>query len=54
MNPEDAEVKAAGGVVRREDGTIASCTARATTTGRCPKGKLDPGESWKEGALREV
>ena len=30
------------------------CTGPATTTGRFPKGKLDPGETLEECALREV
>ena len=54
MNPEDAEVKAAGGVVRREDGTIAVVHRPRYDDWSLPKGKLDPGESWEDCALREV
>ena len=52
--PEDAEVKAAGGVVRREDGAIAVVHRPRYDDWSLPKGKLDPGESWEECALREV
>ena len=31
-----------------------SSTGPGTTTGRLPKGKLEPGESWQTAALREV
>ena len=54
MNPEDAEVKAAGGVVRRPDGNIAIVHRPRYDDWSLPKGKLDPGESWEDGALREV
>ena len=54
MQPEDAEVKAAGGVVRRPDGTIAVVHRPRYDDWSLPKGKLDPGESWEECALREV
>ena len=54
MNPEDAEVKAAGGVVRREDGAIAVVHRPRYDDWSLPKGKLDPGEGWEECALREV
>jgi len=54
MEPEDAEVKAAGGVVRRPDGTIAVVHRPRYDDWSLPKGKLDPGESWEECALREV
>ena len=54
MNPEDAEVKAAGGVVRREDGNIAIVHRPRYDDWSLPKGKLDPGESWEDCALREV
>jgi 8-oxo-dGTP diphosphatase len=54
MNPEDAEVKAAGGVVRREDGNIAIVHRPRYDDWSLPKGKLDPGESWEQAALREI
>jgi 8-oxo-dGTP diphosphatase len=54
MNPEDAEVKAAGGVVRRDDGAIAVVHRPRYDDWSLPKGKLDPGESWEQCALREV
>ncbi|HEX6026780.1 MAG TPA: NUDIX hydrolase [Solirubrobacter sp.] len=54
MDPEQAEVKAAGGVVRREDGAIAIVHRPRYDDWSFPKGKLDPGESWEECALREV
>jgi 8-oxo-dGTP diphosphatase len=54
MNPDDAEVKAAGGVVRRDDGTILVVHRPRYDDWSLPKGKLDPGEGWEECALREV
>ena len=54
MDPEQAEVKAAGGVVRREDGAIAVVHRPRYDDWSFPKGKLDPGEGWEECALREV
>src|SRR6201996_6632809 len=54
MNPEDAEVKAAGGVVRRDDGTIAVVHRPRYDDWSLPKGKLDAGETWEQAALREV
>ena len=54
IDPEAAEVKAAGGVVRRDDGTIALVHRPRYDDWSFPKGKLDPGESWEEAALREV
>ena len=54
MDPEQAEVKAAGGVVRRDDGAIAVVHRPRYDDWSLPKGKLDPGESWEECALREV
>jgi 8-oxo-dGTP diphosphatase len=54
MNPDEAEVKAAGGVVRREDGEILVVHRPRYDDWSFPKGKLDPGEGWEEAALREV
>src|SRR5262245_44286431 len=54
MKPEDAEGKAAGGVVRRSDGRIAIVHRPRYDDWSLPKGKLDPGEAWKDCALREV
>jgi 8-oxo-dGTP diphosphatase len=53
MDPEEAEVKAAGGVVLR-DGRIAMVHRPRYDDWSLPKGKLDPGESWEECAVREV
>src|SRR3954471_7443506 len=54
MEPDEAEVKAAGGVVRRSDGAIAVVHRPRYDDWSLPKGKLDPGESWEECAVREV
>ncbi len=54
MEPEEAEVKAAGGVVRRSDGAIAVVHRLRYADWSLPKGRLDPGETWEEAALREV
>jgi 8-oxo-dGTP pyrophosphatase MutT (NUDIX family) len=57
MDPESAEVKAAGGVVwRRGAGGIEVAVAHRPhrQDWSLPKGKLDPGESWEAAALREV
>src|SRR5690242_15780196 len=53
MDPEEAEVKAAGGVVVR-DGRIAVVHRPRYDDWSLPKGKLDPGESFEQAALREV
>jgi 8-oxo-dGTP diphosphatase len=47
------EVRAAGGVVVR-DGRIAVVHRPRYDDWSLPKGKLDPGESWEEAAVREV
>jgi ADP-ribose pyrophosphatase YjhB (NUDIX family) len=57
MDPEAAEVKAAGGVVRRPgaDGVELAVVHRPRYDDwSFPKGKLDPGEGWEACALREV
>ena len=58
MDPESAEVKASGGVVWRRagDGSIELVVVHRPRYDdwSLPKGKLDPGESWEDAALREV
>jgi 8-oxo-dGTP diphosphatase len=57
VDPEQAEVKAAGGVVWRHAGdTVAIAVAHRPRYDdwSLPKGKLDAGESWEDAALREV
>ena len=57
VDPEQAEVKAAGGVVWRRAGeTIAIAVAHRPRYDdwSLPKGKLDEGESWEDAAVREV
>ena len=57
MDPDAAEVKAAGGVVwRRGAGgpEIVTVHRPRYDDWSLPKGKLDPGESWEQAALREV
>jgi 8-oxo-dGTP diphosphatase len=49
----DPEVKAAGGVILR-DGRIAVVHRPRYDDWSLPKGKLDPGETFEECALREV
>jgi 8-oxo-dGTP diphosphatase len=50
----EAEVLAAGGVVVRDDGRIAVIHRPRYDDWSLPKGKLDPGESFEAGAVREV
>jgi 8-oxo-dGTP diphosphatase len=57
IDPEAAEVKASGGVVRRdgEQGLEVALVHRPRYDDwSFPKGKLDAGESWEDAALREV
>jgi 8-oxo-dGTP diphosphatase len=53
IDPEAAQVKASGGVVLR-DGEVAVVHRPRYDDWSFPKGKLDPGESWEDAALREV
>ena len=50
----DPEVLAAGGVVVRDDGRVAGIHRPRYDDWSLPKGKLDPGESFEDGAVREV
>src|SRR4051812_30630405 len=50
----DAQVQAAGGVVVRADGRIAVIHRPRYDDWSLPKGKLQPDESFEDGALREV
>jgi 8-oxo-dGTP diphosphatase len=50
---DEPEVRAAGGVVRR-DGRIAVVHRPRYDDWSLPKGKLDPGETWEQAAVREV
>jgi 8-oxo-dGTP diphosphatase len=50
----DPEVLAAGGLVVRDDGRIAVIHRPRYDDWSLPKGKLDDGESFEAGALREV
>jgi 8-oxo-dGTP diphosphatase len=57
VDPDAAEVKAAGGVVWRRAGDgleLAVAHRPRYDDWSLPKGKLDPGESWEDAALREV
>jgi 8-oxo-dGTP diphosphatase len=57
VDPESAEVKASGGVVYRRgaDGLEILAVHRPRYDDwSLPKGKLDPGESWEDAAVREV
>jgi 8-oxo-dGTP diphosphatase len=47
-------VRAAGGVVVRDDGRIAIVHRPRHGDWSLPKGKLDPGEEWRQAAVREV
>jgi 8-oxo-dGTP diphosphatase len=52
-DPDSADVKAAGGLVRH-DGKLAVAHRPRYDDWSFPKGKLDPGETWEQAALREV
>ena len=57
VDPDAAEVKAAGGVVWRSTGDgveIVVVHRPRYDDWSLPKGKLDKGETWEEAALREV
>src|SRR5215218_664925 len=57
VEPEQAQVKAAGGVVwRRGDAGLELAVVHRPRYDdwSLPKGKLDPGESWEAAALREL
>jgi 8-oxo-dGTP diphosphatase len=57
IDPETAQVKAAGGVVRRRADAgpqVALVHRPRYDDWSFPKGKLDKGESWEDAALREV
>ena len=57
IDPETAEVKAGGGLVVRpgEGGNVVALVHRPRYDDwSFPKGKLDRGESFEDGALREV
>jgi 8-oxo-dGTP diphosphatase len=49
-----SEIEAAGGVVTRADGSVAVVHRPRYDDWTLPKGKLDPGESFEQAALREV
>jgi 8-oxo-dGTP pyrophosphatase MutT (NUDIX family) len=49
-----SEIQAAGGVVVRADGHVAVVHRPRYDDWTLPKGKLEPGESFEQAALREV
>ena len=53
IDPDAAEVKASGGVVTR-DGKVAIVHRPRYDDWSFPKGKMDPGETWEDCALREI
>jgi 8-oxo-dGTP diphosphatase len=48
------QVRAAGGLVTDDEGRIAVVHRPRYDDWSLPKGKLEPGESWEDAALREV
>src|SRR3954470_4057602 len=50
----DADVLAAGGVLVRDDGRVAVIHRPRYDDWSLPKGKLEAGESFEDGAVREV
>jgi 8-oxo-dGTP diphosphatase len=50
----EPEVQAAGGLIVRDDGRIAVIHRPRYDDWSLPKGKLEPGESFEDGAVREV
>jgi 8-oxo-dGTP diphosphatase len=54
LNPEDAEVLAAGGLVLRDGSEVAVVHRPRYDDWSLPKGKLDKGEDFEQAALREV
>ena len=50
----EPEVLAAGGLLVRDDGRVAIVHRPRYDDWSLPKGKLDPGESFEDGARREV
>ena len=50
---DSAEIRAAGGVVI-DQGRVVAVHRPRHDDWSLPKGKLDPGESWEQAALREV
>jgi 8-oxo-dGTP diphosphatase len=57
VDPDSAEVRASGGVVYRRGAgglEILAVHRPRYDDWSLPKGKLDPGESWEDAAVREV
>jgi 8-oxo-dGTP diphosphatase len=54
MPASSQPVRAAGGLVQRDDGRIAVVHRPRYDDWSLPKGKLDDGETWEQAALREV
>jgi 8-oxo-dGTP diphosphatase len=54
MPSSERHVRAAGGLVTDGDGRVAVVHRPRYDDWSLPKGKLEPGESWEDAALREV